>query len=161
MNYQGIQINEPIASHGLAQTLKVAHYRVNLPNTVAGDTIDFGLLPHFSVPLSASMYAEGTFTGDISIDGAAVFLAQATGSNTVVRSSGSAVYGRSVGMEPVRVTGKATASGTVGRLDLFIMYDVDDPSSEEAQASAFPAGFLSLNLGVLSLDGGILSLRMS
>ena len=48
-------INEtPIASHGMGADIKVARFQVTLPVTATNDTIEFGYLPQYAVPISAA-----------------------------------------------------------------------------------------------------------
>lgn len=130
-NIQSFQIqNEtPIASHGMGSDIKVARFQVTLPVTANADTIEFGYLPQYAVPVEAILHSgAGTFTGDIGItaDGDGLFDGVTTVANTMLRATLATLIGKNVGATPAKVTGLATGAGTAGTLQLIVMYVVED-----------------------------------
>lgn len=130
-NIQSFQIvnDTPIASHGMGGDVKVARFQVQLPVTATNDTIEFGYLPHYAVPLSATLHSgAGTFSGDVGIptDPDGLFDGVTTTANTSLRNSLATAIGKNVGPAPVKVTGIATGAGTAGVLNLIVEYIVED-----------------------------------
>lgn len=130
-NVQSFQIqNEtPIASHGMGSDIKVARYQVTLPVTATNDTIEFGYLPQYAVPVEAILHSgAGTFVGDVGVptDPDGLFDGVTTVANTMLRATVATSIGKNVGATPVKVTGVATGAGTAGILNLIVMYVVED-----------------------------------
>lgn len=129
-NIQSFQIanDTPIASHGMGGDVKVARFQVNMPVTATNDTVEFGYLPHYAVPLTAVLHGTGTFTGDVGIptDPDGLFDGVTTVANTSLRNTLSTSVGKNVGPAPVKVTGIATGAGTAGVLNLIVEYIVED-----------------------------------
>jgi len=125
-SYQ-VLLNSPVASNGLASCVKTARFQVDLPATVAGDTIEFGLLPHFAVPVEATMMTTGSFVGSVTMGQESLFTAATVGANPV-RVSVATSIGKNAGWTPLMVKGVATGAGTAGRLTLTVSYAVGDLS---------------------------------
>lgn len=130
-NIQSFQVrnNAPIASHGMGSDIKVARFQVTLPVTAAADTIEFGYLPQYAVPIGAILHSgAGTFVGDVGItgDGDGLFDGVATVAQTSLRNTLSTLVGKNVGATPVKVIGTATGAGTAGVLNLIVEYVVED-----------------------------------
>lgn len=130
-NIQSFQIqqNTPIASHGMGSDVKVARFQVNLPVTATNDTIEFGYLPQYAVPINAILHSgAGTFVGDVGVptDTDGLFDGVTTVANTMLRATLATSIGKNVGATPVKVTGIATGAGTAGILNLIIEYVVED-----------------------------------
>ena len=130
-NIQSFQVQNdtPIASHGMGADVKVARFQVTLPVTANADTIEFGYLPQYAVPVEAILHSgAGTFVGDVGItgDGDGLFDGVTTVANTTLRATLSTIMGKNVGASPVAVTGLATGAGTAGTLNLIVMYVVED-----------------------------------
>ncbi len=130
-NVQSFQIqqNTPIASHGMGSDVKVARFQVNLPITATNDTIEFGYLPQYAVPINAILHSgAGTFVGDVGVptDTDGLFDGVTTVANTMLRATLATSIGKNVGPTPVKVTGIATGAGTSGILNLIIEYVVED-----------------------------------
>ena len=123
-------INEtPIASHGMGADIKVARFQVTLPVTATNDTIEFGYLPQYAVPISAILHSgAGTFVGDVGVptDPDGLFDGVTTVAQTSLRNTLSTLVGKNVGAVPVKVTGIATGAGTAGILNLIVEYVVED-----------------------------------
>jgi|GEM_PF-5000883 len=130
-----VQNDTPIASHGMGGDVKVARFQVTLPATAANDTIEFGFLPKYAVPVEAILHSgAGTFVGDVGITGDTdgLFDGVTTVANTMLRATVSTLIGKNVGATPAAVTGVATGTGTAGVLNLVVMYVVED------QGAAYP-----------------------
>lgn len=129
-NIQSFQVsqNSPVASHGMGSDVKVARFQVALPVTANADTIEFGTLPQYAVPIDATLHATGTFSGDVGItgDGDGLFDGVTLAANVPLRTALSTLIGKNVGANPVAVTGLATGAGTAGTLNLIIHYVVED-----------------------------------
>ena len=130
-NVQSFQIqNEtPNASHGMGGDVKVARFQVTLPATAAADTIEFGYLPRYAVPVEAILHSgAGTFVGDVGVptDPDGLFDGVTTVANTMLRATLATSIGKNVGSEAVKVTGTATGAGTAGILNLIVFYIVED-----------------------------------
>lgn len=129
-NIQSFQVQNdtPIASHGMGGDVKVARFQVAMPITANADTIEFGFLPQYAVPVEAILCSTGTFTGDIGItgDGDGLFDGVTLTANVPLRTALSTLYGKNVGATPVAVTGLATGAGTAGTLNLSVFYIVED-----------------------------------
>ncbi len=130
-NIQSFSIinNVPIASHGMGSDVKVARFQVNLPVTATNDTIEFGYLPQYAVPINAILHSgAGTFVGDVGVptDTDGLFDGVTTVANTMLRATLATSIGKNVGPTPVKVTGIATGAGTAGILNLIVEYVVED-----------------------------------
>lgn len=129
-NIQSFQIanDTPVASHGMGGDVKVARFQVQMPVTATNDTIEFGYLPHYAVPLTAVLHGTGTFTGDVGIptDPDGLFDGVTTVANTSLRNTLATAIGKNVGPDLVKVTGIATGAGTAGVLNLIVEYIVED-----------------------------------
>lgn len=129
-NVQSFQVQNdtPIASHGMGSDVKVARFQVTLPITADDDTIEFGFLPQYAVPVEVILHHTAVFVGDIGItgDGDGFFDGVTTVANVPLRSALSTLIGKNVGDAPVAVTGEATGAGTAGTLNLIVFYVVED-----------------------------------
>lgn len=161
MNIKSYQIllREPVASNGLASELKAMRFVVDMPATVAGDTFEFGTLPHYAVPVDAVILTTGTFTGNVSV-GTETLLDTATATaNTILRPALSPVVGLNVGNEPIEVTGTATANGAAGKFDLIVIYTIGGDgvaTFEQFMDRDIPNGALFWNGMLISYNGAIL-----
>lgn len=122
------QNETPVASHGMGSDIKCARFQVTMPITANADTIEFGFLPQYAVPVELILHSTGTFTGDIGItgDGDGFFDGVTLTANVPLRSALSTLIGKNVGANPVAVTGLATGAGTAGTLNLIVMYVCED-----------------------------------
>lgn len=129
-NIQSFQVQNdtPIASHGMGGDVKVARFQVTLPITANADTIEFGRLPDYAVPVEVLVTHTAVFVGDIGItgDGDGFFDGITTVANVPQRSALSTLIGKNVGLGGVAVTGLATGAGTAGTMNLCIFYIVED-----------------------------------
>lgn len=118
----------PVASHGAGSDVKVARFQVALPITANADTIAFGRLPDYAVPIEALVTHTAVFVGDIGItgDGDGFFDGITTVANVPQRTALSTLLGKNVGLGGVAVTGLATGAGTAGTMNLVIHYVVED-----------------------------------
>lgn len=129
-NVQSFQVqNEtPVASHGLGSAVHCARFQVTLPITADNDTIEFGFLPAYAVPVELVLHHTAVFVGDIGItgDGDGFFDGVTTVANVPLRSALSTQIGKNVGAAPVAVTGEATGAGTAGTMNLLVFYTIED-----------------------------------
>ena len=123
-----VQNETPVASHGMGSDVKVARFQVAMPITANADTIEFGYLPQYAVPVDATLLSTGTFTGDVGItgDGDGLFDGVTLTANVPLRTALSTLLGKNVGANPVAVTGLATGAGTAGTMNLIVHYVVED-----------------------------------
>jgi hypothetical protein len=133
-----VQQDSPIASHGLGRSVYCARFQVTLPITANADTIDFGRLPDYAVPVNARAISTGTFVGNIGITGAAAgfFSAVTLAANVPQATALSTLLGKNVGLGGAAVTGLVTGAGTAGTLNLFIDYVLEDVGSAYAYVAA-------------------------
>lgn len=126
-SYQ-VQNETPIASHGLGDAVHCARFQVTLPITAAADTIEFGFLPAYAVPVEAILKHTAVFVGDIGItgDGDGFFDGVTTVANVPLRTALSTLMGKNVGDAPVAVTGVSTDAGTAGTMHLMVFYKLED-----------------------------------
>ena len=129
-NIQSFQVQNdtPVASHGMGSDVKVARFQVTMPVTANADTIQFGTLPQYAVPIDATLHTTGTFSGDVGItgDGDGLFDGVTLVANVPLRTALSTLIGKNVGSTPVAVVGTATGAGTAGTLNLIVHYVVED-----------------------------------
>lgn len=129
-NIQSFQVQNdtPISSHGMGSDVKVARFQVNMPVTASDDTIEFGRLPDYAVPIEAIMVTTATATLDVGIagDGDGLFDGVALTANVPARTALSTLIGKNVGLGGAEVVGTATAAGTAGTLNLIVYYVVED-----------------------------------
>ena len=129
-NIQSFQVQEdtPIASHGMGGDVKVARFQVTMPVTANADTIEFGRLPDYAVPIEAILHTTATFTGDVGItgEGDGLFDGVTLSSNVPLRTALSTLIGKNVGLGGAAVIGTATGAGTAGTLNLLVFYIVED-----------------------------------
>ena len=129
-NIQSFQVQNdtPISSHGMGSDVKVARFQVNMPVTASSDTIEFGRLPDYAVPIEAIMVTTATATLDVGItgDGDGLFDGVALTANVPARTALSTLIGKNVGLGGADVVGTATAAGTAGTLNLIVYYVVED-----------------------------------
>jgi hypothetical protein len=119
----------PIASHGLGVAVHCAHFVVTMPITANLDTVAFGFLPAFAVPVNAMAIQNAAHANiDIGItgDGDGFFDGVALVANVPLRSALSTLIGKNVGAAPVAVTGLSNGTGAAGELHLFIDYVIED-----------------------------------
>jgi hypothetical protein len=124
-----VQNETPIASHGLGSAVHCAHFVVTMPITAASDTVEFGFLPAYAVPVGVTAIQNAAHASiDIGItgDGDGFFDGVALVANVPLRSALSTLMGKNVGSEPVAVTGLANGAGAAGELHLFIDYVIED-----------------------------------
>lgn len=127
-SYQ-MQLDTPVASHGLGSAVHTAHFVVQMPITAAADTVEFGYLPQYAVPIDARMIQNAAHANlDVGItgDGDGLFDGVALVANTALRASLATILGKNVGPTPVAVTGLSQGVGAAGELHLFIDYVVED-----------------------------------
>lgn len=129
-NIQSFQVQNdtPVASHGLGSDVKVARFQVAMPVTANADTIQFGMLPHYAVPVDATIVSTGTASVDVGItgDGDGFFDGITLVANVPQRTALSTLLGKNVGLGGVAVTGLCNGAGTAGTLNLIIHYVVED-----------------------------------
>lgn len=118
----------PVPSHGYGSNVKTAHFVVTLPITANLDTIAFGRLPSYAVPVDARLVCSSVVVADIGItgDGDGFFDGITTVANVPQRTALSTLLGENVGVNGVAVTGLCNGAGTAGTLHLFIDYLVED-----------------------------------
>lgn len=127
-SYQ-MQLDTPVASHGLGSSTYTAHFVVQMPITANLDTVQFGFLPQYAVPVDVRMIHSAAHASiDIGITGRAdgFFDNQALVANTAVRAGLSTLIGKNVGPTQVAVTGLSNGVGAAGELHLFVDYIVED-----------------------------------
>src|SRR5688572_8549950 len=96
----------PIASHGLGSNVLCAHFVVTMPITANLDTVAFGYLPPYAVPIEARAIQNAAHANiDIGItgDGDGFFDGVALVANVPLRSALSTLLGKNVGAAPVAV----------------------------------------------------------
>lgn len=129
-NIQSFQVAQdtPTSSHGMGSDVKCARFQVTLPVTAANDTIQFGRLPQYAVPIDATLITTATFVGDVGItgDGDGLFDGVTLAANVPLRTALSTLIGKNVGANPVDVIGTATGAGTAGTLNLIVHYTIED-----------------------------------
>ena len=119
----------PVASHGMGGDVKCAHFVVTVPITANLDTIAFGRLPDYAVPISATALCTAAHANiDIGItgDGDGFFDGVALVANVPLRTALTTLLGKNVGLGGVAVTGLSNGAGAAGTLHLFIEYIVED-----------------------------------
>jgi len=124
-----VQNETPIPSHGLGSSVYCAHFVVTMPITANTDTVEFGFLPAYAVPVGAMAIQNAAHASiDIGItgDGDGFFDGVALVENVPLRSALSTLIGKNVGANPVAVTGLANGAGAAGELHLFIDFVVED-----------------------------------
>lgn len=123
-----VQNDTPVASHGMGGDVKVARFQVTMPITANLDTIQFGYLPQYAVPVGARIISTGTALLDVGItgDGDGFFDGITLVANVPQNTALSTLLGKNVGATPVAVTGLCNGAGTAGTLNLFIEYIVED-----------------------------------
>lgn len=130
-NTQSYQVENdtPIPSHGLGSSVYCAHFVVTMPITADTDTIEFGYLPAYAVPVEVRAIQNAAHANiDIGItgDGDGFFDGVALVANVPLRSALSTLIGKNVGAEPVAVIGTSKGVGAAGELHLFIDFVVED-----------------------------------
>lgn len=129
-NVQSFQVQNdtPIASHGMGSDVKVARFQVAMPATAATDTVEFGFLPDYAVPIEVIATTTATFVGDIGItgDGDGFFDGVTWAANVPQRTALSTLIGKNVGLGGAAVVGTATGTGTAGTFNLIVLYVVED-----------------------------------
>ena len=129
-NVQSFQVQNdtPIASHGMGSDVKCARFQVTMPITANADTIQFGYLPQYAVPIGARIISTGTASVDVGItgDGDGFFDGITLVANVPQQTALSTLLGKNVGATPVAVTGLCNGAGTAGTLNLMIEYVVED-----------------------------------
>lgn len=129
-NIQSFQVaqNTPVASHGMGGDVKVMHFVVTMPVTANADTIEFGRLPDYAVPIGARIIHTATASVDVGItgDGDGFFDGITLAANVPQQTALSTLLGKNVGLGGVAVTGVCNGAGTAGTLHLFIEYIVED-----------------------------------
>lgn len=129
-NVQSFQVQNdtPVASHGMGSDVKVARFQVTMPITANLDTIEFGRLPDYAVPIGARIMSTGTASVDVGItgDGDGFFDGITLAANVPQQTALSTLLGKNVGLGGVAVTGLCNGAGTAGTLNLFIEYVVED-----------------------------------
>lgn len=129
-NVQSYQVIEetPIPSHGLGSSVYSAHFVVTMPITANLDTIQFGFLPAYAVPVDATIVSSGAALLDVGItgDGDGLFDGITLVANVPQRTALSTLMGKNVGANPVAVTGLCNGAGVAGELHLFVSFVVED-----------------------------------
>jgi hypothetical protein len=129
-NIQSFQVQNdtPVSSHGMGSDVKVARFQVTLPITANLDTIEFGRLPDYAVPIEAMLHTTGVLVADVGItgDGDGFFDGVTTVANVPLRSALSTLIGKNVGLGGAAVTGLCNGAGTAGTCNLIIHYVVED-----------------------------------
>jgi hypothetical protein len=130
-NVQSFQVQNdtPVASHGMGSDVKCARFQVTMPITANLDTIEFGYLPQYAVPVEVIAHCTAAHANiDIGItgDGDGFFDGVALVANVPLRSALSTLIGKNVGASPVAVTGLSNGAGAAGTLNLVIFYVVED-----------------------------------
>lgn len=124
-----VQNDTPIPSHGLGSAVYCAHFVVTMPITANLDTVEFGFLPAYAVPvgvLAIQNAAHANIDIGITGDGDGFFDGVALVANVPLRSALSTLIGKNVGPAPVAVTGLSNGVGAAGELHLFIDFVVED-----------------------------------
>lgn len=131
-NVQSFQVanDTPVASHGMGSDVKVARFQVTLPVTAASDTIEFGFLPDYAVPVEAMAHCTSAINSiDIGITGDAdgFFDGAALTANVPLRTALSTLIGKNTGLGHTAVVGTVGGTGgAAGTLNLVIHYVVED-----------------------------------
>lgn len=130
-NVQSFQVQNdtPVASHGMGSDVKVARFQVTVPITANLDTIEFGFLPQYAVPVEVIAHCTAAHANiDIGItgDGDGFFDGVALVANVPLRTALSTLIGKNVGDAPVAVTGLSNGAGAAGTLNLIVYYVVED-----------------------------------
>lgn len=130
-NVQSFQVAQktPLASHGDGGDTKVAHFVVTMPITANLDTVEFGRLPDYAVPVSAVALCTAAHANiDIGItgDGDGFFDGVALVANVPLRTALTTLLGKNVGLGGAAVTGLSNGAGAAGTLHLFIEYIIED-----------------------------------
>lgn len=131
-NFNSVQVtnNMPVPSHGYGSDVKCQHFQVVLD--VAGanaDTIQFGDLPSYAVPVEAllrSTAAVASITVGVPADPNGIYDAAAVVANVPLRSALATMFGRNIGRGAKRVLGTLGGVAAVGTIDLFVFYTVED-----------------------------------
>lgn len=119
----------PVASHGMGGDVKVARFQVPMPATANLDTIAFGQLPSYAVPIEVIMHGTAAHASlDVGITGDAdgFFDNAALAANVPLRTALSTLIGKNVGIDPVNVVGLSNGVGAAGTLNLIVFYIVED-----------------------------------
>lgn len=132
-NFQSKQIadNMPIPSHGDASSLKVQHFQVVLGSAGANaDTIEFGYLPDYAVPVQVTCRSTAAVAGiDIGYasdpDGLVDGLALTAGVPAVSTAAAPLLF-QNTGRGLRKVIGTFTGVAAVGTLDVAVLYAVED-----------------------------------
>lgn len=132
-NFQSIQVRDdmPIPSHGDASSVKGQHFQVVLGVAgAAADTIEFGSLPDYAVPVEAILMSTAAVAGiDVGFGGDAdgLFDGVALTANVPLRTALAPQLFKNTGRGLTPVTGTFnTGAAAVGTLNLMIFYVVED-----------------------------------
>lgn len=124
-----VQNDVPVASHGLGSAVHCARFQVTMPITADTDTVEFGFLPAYAVPIEVIAHQTAAHANiDIGItgDGDGFFDGVALVANVPLRSALSTLIGKNVGAAPVAVTGLSKGVGAAGTLNLMVFYTIED-----------------------------------
>jgi hypothetical protein len=131
-NFNSVQVTNdmPIPSHGDASSTKCQHFQVTLGAAGANaDTINFGDLPDYAVPVEALIRSTGaiaSITVGVPADPDGLFAGAAVTANVPLRSATGTLLGRNIGRGIKRVLGTLGGVAAVGTIDLFVFYVVED-----------------------------------
>lgn len=130
-NIQSRHISEemPIPSHGYGANTKCARYQVTMPATANADTIEFGYLPDYAVPVEVVAHCTAAHANiDIGVTGDedGFFDGAALVANVPLRTALSTLIGKNSGLGKVKVTGLSNGVGAAGILNLMVFYVVED-----------------------------------
>ena len=131
-NFNSVQVtnNMPVPSHGIGSDTKCQHFQVVLTGAAgAADTINFGDLPSYAVPVEVLIRSTGAAVGltvGIPADADGFFAAAAVTANVPLRSVTGSLLGRNIGRGAKRVLGTVGTSYAAGTIDLFVFYVVED-----------------------------------
>jgi hypothetical protein len=132
-NFQSKQIIDqmPIPSHGYASSVKCAHFQVVIGAAGANlDTIEFGYLPDYAVPVDVVCKSTAAVAG-INVGYATALTGLVAGlalvANVPTRSTAAAaLIFQNVGLGQRKVVGAFTGVAAVGTLDVAVFYLVED-----------------------------------
>lgn len=120
--------DNPVPSHGMASNVTTQRFKVTVGATAAGDTVEFGFLPHYAKVTDAIIVSTGAVTlnvGDAD-DPDRLFAAQAVAADTVVRMTAATGFRMTPQEPPRKIIGAATAIGAAGVLELLVSYVVEN-----------------------------------
>lgn len=131
-NFQSKQVAQdmPVPSHGDASSAKCQHFQVTLGAAGANaDTIQFGDLPDYAVPVEAIITSTAAVAGiDVGFgaDTDGLFDGVALTANVPLRTALATQLNKNTGRGLTPVVGTLTGVAAVGTIDLTIFYVVED-----------------------------------